>query len=196
MRVSTSHTSCPFQQCGRICCSLPLYSHPNSTLLISTSFSLPPHLALMAHSHGQCVVLDTNSTWKDINFWTQIFGLSPLFIYIHSFPSLHSLATPMRHHPSNFIWIKGGVVELISHQAQSFRWFVNELCVLMCMQAYLLPLFPDSNLPLILLPIWLRHQVQAGKCSRNLSKAPEYSSSLQHHHPSTLHCLFLLTWSK
>ncbi len=49
---------------------------------------------------------------------------------------------------------------------------------------------------LTVLPVWEGQQAQAGNHSRNLSQAAEYSSSLGHHHPTTLHCWFLLTLSE
>lgn len=49
--------------------------------------------------------------------------------------------------------------------------------------------------PFSLLPVWVWQQAQTGKYSRNLSQAAEYSSSLGHHHPTTLQCWFLLTLS-
>lgn len=67
-----------------------------------------------------------------------------------------------------------------------------EVGMLVCMScaAVSLRLGPSS-----LLPVWVWQQAQTGKYSRNLSQAAEYSSSLGHHHPTTLQCWFLLTLS-
>lgn len=86
----------------------------------------------------------------------------------------------------------------VSHSIQNREIMFSSFC---CHYTHVLEVAVPVSLrlchfsSLTVLAVWVGQQAQAGNHSRNLSQA-EYSSSLGHHHPTTLQCWFLLTLSE